>query len=98
MPTYVEAECPICRCDECEARLGPVLLKACSDSYCYLARLRSGESVQFESAEVHGDWIHLSGISRVTPAPTVAYGGEWSFGRGMDVHLRDIVWCSDGES
>jgi hypothetical protein len=49
------------------------------DPFKYSLRLRTGELMNFESAEFAGEFVHLAtGINR-----------------GLDVRIADIVWCRD---
>lgn len=76
----------------------PSLIKATEDSWEYALKLRTGEIVLFESAEIHGDYATLQLLryrdDRDVWIPVwnrVAYG----FSRGLDVQIADIVWCVD---
>jgi hypothetical protein len=81
-------------CPVCQDRYPPSLLKAAGDAFDYALRLRSGEVIRFETAEIHGAYATLRGIDR--------WGGDRHLGdlpypcpRGLDVCVGDIVWCAD---
>jgi hypothetical protein len=81
-------------CPVCQDRYPPSLLKAAGDAFDYALRLRTGEVIRFETAEIHGafatlrgtdHWVEDHGRSRLPyPCP-----------RGLDVRVDDIVWCAD---
>lgn len=87
-------------CGVCARHYPHALLKAALDHYTYSLKLRTGEVVEFETCDFHGDWVHLeqfhnhSGWSGSTP-PTEQFNG---CDRGVDVRLSDIVWCYDHPS
>lgn len=76
--------------------LPDALAKACVDSFEYMLGLRTGQVIQFGSAEVSQDhkWVHLapSDFERDDPFMT---GIEAPFERGIDVRVEDIVWVAD---
>jgi hypothetical protein len=79
-------------CPDCTRRLPAALIKACSDPFDYVARLRSGEIIRFSSADVTGDYAHLylEGVPADANEELL-----YSFDRGIDVRVADIVWCAD---
>ena len=68
------------------------LAKSLSDPFDYALKLRTGEVIRYEGADiVNKDWVHLKG-ARID--------GGWEdenphFDRGIDVRLSDIVWVKD---
>jgi hypothetical protein len=80
-------------CVKCQRKYPPSLLKAIGDSYDYALRLRTGEVIYFQQATVEGEFITLSGTGKdpFQQADELRY----SFERGLDVRLDDIVWCAD---
>lgn len=58
----------------------PALAKACSDPFFYQLKLRTGETIDFESAEpINSEWVHIHD----------------DHPRGMDVRVADIVFVID---
>src|SRR6516162_3528052 len=49
-------------CPVCEDRYPPSLLKAAGDPFDYALRLRTGEVIRFETAEIHGAFATLRNI------------------------------------
>lgn len=88
----VEYEDP---CSELEG-LGypPSLAKACCDPFDYALQLRDGTILHFTSAYAHGAWVNIQfgGFTDHIPPPEM---GGFSFERGVDVRVSDIVWCAD---
>jgi hypothetical protein len=85
--------------DFCPSGIPSALWKSTYDPWIYFVKLRTGELLQFESATINdsGQWVHLSGVVHHGPFPN--YPDDFfSFGRGMDVRIADIVWCVDGDS
>jgi len=76
------------------------LRKAVWDPFDYACCLRSGLVIFFESASSHkGGWVHLAGIKGQS-GPGVKVATSWTsdaftFERGIDVRLTDIVWVAD---
>jgi len=71
------------------------LTKACMDTpFDYALRLRTGEVIAFQAAEViNSEWIHLT-LKEMEDQPEenqIAYPAD----RGVDVRLSDIVWVMD---
>jgi hypothetical protein len=84
----------------------PALLKAANDPFVYAERLRSGETMLFNYVCLFGDWVILMpGSERGFGADFSRYnsGEDGPIGRplpflcprGVEVHLRDIVWVAD---
>jgi hypothetical protein len=89
-------------CFACRHRYPPSLLKAVSDPFDYALRLRTGEVIQFQSAELNGDYVTLTlhgglGDHADTYNPHGQDGPrlEYPCPRGVDVRLSEIVWCAD---
>jgi hypothetical protein len=96
----VVPECGVCEydetghiwCDKCVERFPYELRKAADDIFDYMALLRTGELIRFESAEVgYSDWVRLTGIRSVE----FAEGKRPSFARGLSVRVGDIMWIAD---
>jgi len=74
----------------------PALAKALTDHpWEYALGLRDGRVIHFSGAELlqGGKWIHL-------PGPDDKYrcdlsGVDFTFERGIDVRISDIVWVAD---
>lgn len=66
------------------------LAKSCEDPFMYALKLRTGEVIEYESAEVlaNENWLKLKGIMQTNSQPFLA-------DRGMDVRISDIVWVMD---
>jgi len=85
-------------CKVCEPRYPPSLLKAVCDQFDYALKLRTGEVLRFQSAEIHGNYVTLTLIR-----PFLAAGADefpqddlpYLCPRGIDVRVKDIVWCAD---
>lgn len=72
----------------------PALEKACSDSFDYALKLRTGEVIRFEYARIiDRDWVHLTLMSR-EDQPT-GFQVPYPADRGMDIRISDIVWVMD---
>ena len=70
------------------------------DYFEYALRLSSGEIIRFHSAKIYGDYVTLSGgdggyDSRSLAACEQDPSLPFSFERGLDVRLSEIVWCAD---
>ena len=70
--------------------LSGALQKACDDEFMYAMKLRTGDVIEFTSAEIllGGIWIHLNNVEKNENQPFFAE-------RGMDVRISDIVWVMD---
>jgi hypothetical protein len=66
-------------CKPCANKYPASLLKAAVDPFEYVLKLRSGEVINFESAQFAGKFVHLHSASDC----------------GVDVCISDIVWCRD---
>ena len=78
----------------CQTETPDAVQKAAEDHFEYAARLRTGETIVFQKAEINGAWVHLEEISNHS-APLVSGRPEFTFDRGMDVRIEDIVWVAD---
>jgi len=93
-------------CPGCRQKYPPALLKACWDDFWYACGLRNGAVISFSSAQICGDWVHLSNSGNCLPIrdgvgcwhrdeePHVL-GLPFPCPRGVDVRLADIVWVAD---
>ena len=78
----------------------PALVKAVADPFDYACALRSGLVVFFAWAHpCKRGWVHLAGIKGQS-GPGVKVATAWTsdsftFERGIDVRLVDIVWVAD---
>lgn len=83
-------------CRSCERRYPPSLLKAVSDPFDYVLRLRTGELIYFETAAILGEWVTLTlKENSRTMEPSTMGKDCLPCPRGLDVRVRDIVWCAD---
>jgi len=73
--------------------LPDALIKACFDTFDYALALRNGYVIRFEAASVSSDgkWVHLQ-MDYTLHAMT---GIDYSFDRGIDVRIEDILWVAD---
>jgi hypothetical protein len=99
--------CPICEpeiagsailsnykaCEDCRRRYPPSLIRAAYDEFEYCLRLTSGELVFFSKAVIHGNfaWLDTNTIYEVDVEDKVVPHHP----RGIDVNIRQIVWCAD---
>jgi hypothetical protein len=74
--------------------LPPALIKAHWDNpFDYALKLRSGEIIRFSGCVIHqSGWVTLQFEE--------TYGEQikelpFSFDRGMEIRISDIVWCAD---
>ncbi len=70
------------------------LAKAVQDPFDYAMKLRTGEVITFESAEViDREWVHLvlKPMEQQPKSNTIAFPAM----RGVDVRISDIVWVMD---
>jgi hypothetical protein len=76
------------------------LAKACTDSFDYALKLKSGEVIRFQEATWHGNgWLTLGGIidgsddddRKLREVPGLPYPAD----RGVDVRLEEILWVMD---
>ena len=72
-----------------------VIAKAASDPFDYACRLTSGEVIYFETLEVSGDWVLLTGMRDLRGFPPHSEYGPPGFPRGIEVQRRHIVWIAD---
>jgi hypothetical protein len=77
-------------CKTCQRRYPPSLIKASLDEYDYACRLVTGEIIRFTSAAIHGDYVTLGVNTEEQERPL-----PFTFDRGIDVRIKDIVWCAD---
>lgn len=83
-------------CPECARKVPSSLVKACYDQFDYLLGLVDGTIIRFSSAEIHGDWVCIRGMTDQwgeTPFREQVFGH--SFPRGLDLRLDRIAWCAD---
>ncbi len=81
-------------CRDCLRKYGPALIKAAVDYFDYAVKLRTGETLFFHTAELHGDWVLLldeNESAEQTWEQTIGVRSP----RGLCVHLDAIVWASD---
>lgn len=89
-------------CRPCALTVPPSLLKAAIDNpFDYALGLRSGHVLRFKGCQFHGAWVtimwndDLTGerVDGVSSGPVL--GTHYTFDRGVDVRLDEIVWCAD---
>lgn len=80
-------------CAPCKRTLPPSLMKATYDAFTYALRLRTGEIIAFREAKIHGEFVTL--ILDENGRNDSRHYNDFSFERGLDVRLSDIVWCAD---
>lgn len=86
----------------------PWLVKATFDPFVYAVGLRNGLTLTFNEAEQmqgSSEWVRLLGVAQFTlpssntvgleEAPFVVGAGPYTFARGLEVRLADIVWVAD---
>ena len=83
-------------CADCLLNLPASLIKSIGDPFDYACRLRTGEIVFFEHAEVRGGWVTLFPPS-VNHGPLLLETEQLRIPapRGLNVRISDIVWCAD---
>jgi hypothetical protein len=74
----------------CAYQYPPSLIKAASDPFTYLLKLRTGEVIRFTECEIHGKYATLI-FDENDPMDELGH----SFPRGLDVRVDQIVWCAD---
>jgi len=102
-----ENESPPFACQVCKSKYPPALLKANADQFSYVLGLRDGTVVDFESAEIHGEWITIIGVNDTSGLPGMSresddsgldpdtsWKGRYCL-RGVDIRLSEIVWVAD---
>jgi hypothetical protein len=75
-------------CRACGAKYPVSLLRAADDCFGpfeYVLKLRDGELIHFETADLNGNFVHLS-ASVSLPAG------------GIDISVGEITWCRKAES
>ena len=85
-------------CESCRYLYPPALLKAAGDYFDYALRLSTGEIIRFRSAKIHGDYATLYGGDGGYEAQSLLKDNPslpFSFDRGIDVRVSEIVWCAD---
>jgi hypothetical protein len=99
-----ENEPPPFACQVCKSKYPPALLKATCDPFLYALGLRDGTVVDFESAEIYGEWVTIhgendeSGRSGMSDESGESSGSRWKgrdCPRGVDIRLSEIVWVAD---
>ncbi len=88
-------------CRTCALTVPPSLMKAATDTFDYALGLRSGHILRFEFCRFHGAWVHVT-LSDTLDVPYQLerrggprLGTSYTFDRGVDVRLDEIVWCAD---
>lgn len=74
--------------------VGHHLIKAMTDPFDYALRMRSGEVVQFESADyIGGGWVRLTlhDYHSDVSCEKIAFPAA----RGVDIRIFDIIWVMD---
>ncbi|MFA5379774.1 MAG: hypothetical protein WC455_28705 [Dehalococcoidia bacterium] len=102
-----EDNAPPAVCQACHLKYPPALLKANADQFSYVLGLRDGTVVDFESAEIHGEWITIIGVNDTSGLPGMSresddsgldpdtsWKGRYCL-RGVDIRLSEIVWIAD---
>ncbi len=80
-------------CRPCALTVPPSLLKAAIDNpFDYALGLRSGHVLRFKGCQFHGAWVTIMLGEGVRSEPL---GTHYTFDRGVDVRLDEIVWCAD---
>ena len=95
-----ENEPPPFACQVCKSKYPPALLKASADPFSYALGLRDGTVVDFESAEINGEWVTIIINDTVIPGVPINLitGHGWKgreCPRGVDIRLSEIVWVAD---
>ncbi len=81
------------------------LIKSTEDPFVYAIGLRDGSVIVYDSAEIKGEWIHLS-IEEGPGGPESRTGffqtirgsikkKDLVLGRGVSVRISDIMWVAD---
>jgi hypothetical protein len=78
-------------CEECGDKIPASLIKACYDSFFYVAYIRGLGVFEFTDAKIHGEWVWLDRTSNYELKDHPPY----PFERGIDVRLSEILWCAD---
>lgn len=86
----------------------PWLAKAAGDPFMYAIGLRTGLTLTFTEAErIDGapTWVRLRGVAQYTfpfsktigvdDAPLRVHEAPYTFARGLEVRLTDILWVAD---
>ena len=76
--------------------LPPDLVKAFDDQpWDYALGLRDGRVIHFQGADLvkGGKWVHLPGPDQKYELKMI--GIDFSFDRGLDVRISDIMWVAD---
>lgn len=100
---YAQSDIADLNCYECREKYPDSLLKAHADDFEYAMGLITGEIILFQSCSIQGNWVHLhfdkKNVIWTNHMLTLQEGGTkqlpLSFDRGLDVHIKDIVWCCD---
>lgn len=89
-------------CVDCTTFYPPDLRKCVMDPFDYMLRLRTGELIRFEHAEIHGAWLYIFPFGALPEHgvlfPDVPKWGalhEPNFERGLTVRIADIAWICD---
>ena len=81
----------LCSCEDCLKIMPPSLIKACAERCFYVLKLRTGEVIHFESAVINGKFANLT----IREPRRIRTLEDFSFSRGIEVRLSEIVWCAD---
>lgn len=83
-------------CIACQERYPAALIKATWDHFDYALGLRNGMVLRFEQARIAGAWLHLRGVSEWTSGENnLRVQTGYSFDRGIDIRLDDVLWVAD---
>jgi len=90
-------------CRPCALTVPPSLLKAAFDKcFDYALGLRSGHVIRFDGCQFHGQWVtvtlmdpNLEDWTGTDGVRAPVLGTRYTFDRGVDVRLDEIVWCAD---
>ncbi len=90
-------------CRPCALTVPSSLIKAAIDHpFDYALGLRSGHVIRFDGCQFHGQWVTVTlldpnledwNVSKGIMGPVL--GTPYTFDRGIDVRLDEIVWCAD---
>lgn len=86
--------------DVADAKLPAALQKACVDYFDYLAVLRDGTVIRFHEASVCNEFVSLRWDGSLQDGFGILQSlnpilGQFSFDRGVDVRLSEIVLVAD---
>lgn len=67
------------------------LLRAVTVQGEHALQLRNGIVIEFDQAQINGDWVWLSFVHWRLPEGDLP---EWGFLDGIEVRFTDILWCA----